>query len=257
MSQRFAFFLGGQDLEMLTIRQLLIEKYDRARIFDKSLAWGAKLSDYQSDLTSASMSGLTPVSIELPNDMPADWPLRSRLIEVDHHGARHNEASALRQVFDLLKLPESDWTRDFALVAANDVGHVRKMREINASRFEMLSIRRRDRAAQGISVQEEEQGLTALRTAKTNGNLLIVQLAHGRSATVTDPLALEPTFSGYPKNVVILSPDSTMFFGPRTIVDALCKAFPKGYSGGQGDEGFFGVSNEGQKTSHAVLKLLC
>ena len=48
------FFLGGADLEMAASRALLrhgLPAAARARVIDHDLAWGAKISDYQAEIT--------------------------------------------------------------------------------------------------------------------------------------------------------------------------------------------------------------
>ncbi len=244
LKRPLAFFLGGHDLEMLIIRELLLLHRDKASFCDKHLAWGARLSNYGDEIAAAAERHAVPVAIELADDMPTDWPPRAGLVAVDHHGARHREASALRQVFDLLQLPESQWTRDFELAAANDTGHVRELRRIGASHAEIADIRRCDRAAQGITADQEREGLEALRRAEVSpgGRLLIVVLANGRSAAVTDPLHLEAGFESLPRQVLILSPEADMFFGARSVIDMLRERFPRGFSGGQGEDGFFGLT---------------
>jgi hypothetical protein len=243
-SDKFTFFLGGRDLEMLTIRALLEREVSKAEINDKNLAWGAKLSDYAREIEAAVLAGRTAVGVELADDMPEDWAVRGSLLLVDHHGDRSEEPPSLKQVFDLLRLPEARWTRDFALVAANDAGHVRGMKAIGAATDKMMDIRARDRAAQGVTADEERLGLEAINRAEiaARGRLLLVTLSHGRSATVTDPLALDPACAHLPKNVIVRSPASVMFFGVRSVVDILRVKFPNGFSGGSGSDGFFGIS---------------
>lgn len=244
---RFAFFLGGQDLEMVTIRDFLAAQVTAgdprvAHIADKSLPWGAKASDYAEEIAQAVATGLVPVLIELAPDLPL--PQQAKLI--DHHGDRSHEACALRQVFDLLGLPEDRWTRHFALVAANDTGHIKAMQRIGATGAEITAIRRADRLAQGVTAQEEAEGLAALKAgeAHLDGSLLIVDLPHGRSATVADPM----TIAGDLRDLLILSPTSTQFFGDGARIAVLDHAFPGGWRGGElPTRGFWGVS-------HAISK---
>lgn len=47
-SAKPVFFLGGRDLEMLTIRDLMAE-HAPGRFHDKGLPWGAKASDCQGE----------------------------------------------------------------------------------------------------------------------------------------------------------------------------------------------------------------
>ncbi len=247
---RYAFFLGGQDLEMVTIATLLRDRQAAgdgriARVADAGLAWGARASDYAAGIAAAAAAGETPVLIELSPDIP----LPPGSVEIDHHGPRSAEPCALRQVFGLLDLPDAEWTREWALVAANDTGHVAGMRAIGATQDEIARIRAADRAAQGITPEEEAEGLRALaaRREALAGTLLVVRLAHGRSATVADPLAL----AGETRDLLLLSPGSTQFFGAGARIARLDAAFPGGWRGGDlPRRGFWGLA---QPLSEAAL----
>lgn len=251
---RYAFFLGGRDLEMVTIAALLHERQAAgdariARVADAGLAWGARASDYGGQIAAAAARGEVPVLVELT----ADIPLPPGTIEIDHHGARSAEPPALRQVFDLLALRDSGWTRERALVAANDSGHVTGMRAMGATDEDIRRIRAADRAAQGITPEEEAEGLRALaaRRAALEGTLWVIRLDHGRSATVADPLALE----GDGRDLLLLSPGSTQFFGAGARIARLDAAFPGGWRGGALPlRGFWGLARPLDET--AVLAAL-
>ncbi len=51
-NRKIIFLLGGEDLEMLTIKQLLLkEGFEEGKnLFDEKLNWGAKLSAYAAEL---------------------------------------------------------------------------------------------------------------------------------------------------------------------------------------------------------------
>lgn len=239
---RYAFFLGGHDLEMVTIADLLHEQQIGGdprvvEVCDKGLSWGARASEYRSEIAAAVARGLNPVLVELTRDMP----LPPRSLEIDHHGPRSAEPAALRQVFMLLDLPGSLWTRDFDLVAANDTGHIPALERFGASHAEIAAIRRRDRQAQGITAEEEAQGLAALAQAETAlaDSLIVITLPHGRSATVADPLVL----AGDRRDLLILCPQSTQFFGNGARIARLDAAFPGGWRGGElPRRGFWGLA---------------
>jgi len=66
--ENFIFFLGGYDLEMITIREILEE--NEQEYIDKNLKWGAKLSEYKDKLAELHHNEI-PVLIELTLDIPA------------------------------------------------------------------------------------------------------------------------------------------------------------------------------------------
>lgn len=252
---RFRVFLGGHDLEMVTIRDLVADVLGPDAVCDKGLGWGAKASAYGAEIAEAAKAGLLPVLIELG----ADIALPAGCIEIDHHGARVGESCALRQVFDLLGLPYSRWSRHFVLVAANDVGHVGAMAAMGASIAEMTAIRAADRAAQGITRDEEASGLAALAAARRWGDAIVVDLPHARGATVTDPLALAAMAHGQAGGqvadegrLVILSPYSVNIYADGAAIMALDRAFPGGWRGGElPRRGFWGFP---QRLDEAALR---
>jgi hypothetical protein len=237
---KLAFFLGGHDLEMLTIRDLIAEVAPQ-RLFDKDLRWGAKASAYRAEIGDAVARGLEPVLVELEDDLR----IPSAHIVVDHHGDRAGAETptSLHQVFDLLRLPRSRWTRHFDLVAANDRGHIRELRRIGASEDEIRRIRAADRAAQGITPEDERWGEQALRDATllANGQLLVVRLPHARTAVVADRVEMDRQA---PENLLVLSPNEANFYGAGAVVAWLDERYPGGWSGGALPErGFWGYSS--------------
>lgn len=225
------FFLGGHDLEMVTIRDLLLEVAPD-RSYDKELVWGAKTSAYQKEIAETLAQGLMSVLIELTDDLglkPEQYLL------VDHHGDRAGEKkpTSLHQVFDLLRLPPERWTRWFELVAANDRGYIPAMVEMGATREEISKVRAADRAAQGITLEEEAEGERAAAHPETiaDGLLTVVHLPHSRTATVTDRLQPELGGAGY-QNLLVYCPDQVNFFGSGKLVLALNEKFPGGWYGG-------------------------
>jgi len=236
---RFAFFLGGRDLEMLTIRDLLMEVAPHA-VFDKNLQWGAKASAYRDEIRQAIAQGLEPVLVELHDDLG----IPAAHVVVDHHGDRagHDASTSLEQVFSLLGLPLERWTRRLELVAANDRGHVRELRRIGATEDEIAEIRAADRAAQGITEDEERSGEEAIRNARSvcHGRLMIAMLPHNRTAVVADRLELRPD---PPENVLVLSPAEANFYGSGVLVAVLNAGYPGGWMGGSLPErGYWGIA---------------
>lgn len=236
LSRRMEFFLGGRDLEMVTIRKL-VEEERPGHLYDRGLFWGAKASAYREEIARAMEAGFIPVLVELEDDLGL-----SNAIVIDHHGeASVGARSSLEQIFRLLELPPDRWTRWFALVAANDGGYIPAMRRLGATDDEIGAVRAADRQAQGITAEDEAAAVDALRTAesRSEGRLLVVQLPHTRTAAVTDRLELSGTA---PENLLIVSPGEVNFFGRRDIVKRLVERYG-GWSGGSDPEhGFWGAT---------------
>jgi hypothetical protein len=241
--RKLVFFLGGRDLEMVTIRELL-EHNAPNRFCDKGLAWGARASDYRAEIEAALEQKQTPVLIELAVDfdLPAD-----RIIIIDHHGQRagSTKPTSLHQVFDLLNLSNDEWTRWHDLVAANDRGYVPAMLELGATAAEIRAVRFADREAQGVTTEEEAAAEAALRKLQVlaDGALSVVTLPHAHTAAVCD--RLEPVLGGMGfENLLIESPDQVNFYGKGYLVQALNDRFPGGWYGGDLPErGFWGHQN--------------
>lgn len=239
---RWVVCLGGRDLEMAAIAALLADRPD-VRVIDRGLAWGARGAAYVDDIRAAVAAGRRVALVELADDLPADFP-RDGLTWIDHHGplAGRDVPTSLEQVFRLFGFPPDRWTRDLELVAANDRGHLPALARLGATPEEMADVRRRDRAAQGVTPAEEEQGRAAAdrREERLGGRLAVVRLPHARTATVTDALAAELGGPGY-ENLLVLCPGATVFFGSGRCVERLRAAVPGGWWGGELPErGYWG-----------------
>jgi hypothetical protein len=245
MANRLAFFLGGHDLEMVTIRDLLLSSGVDARlVHDAKLRWGAKASAYRTQIERTLGAGQTPVLIELEDDLG----LGHRAIHIDHHGPRggRETPTSLQQIFALLKLPLESWTPWFERVAANDRGWIPALQALGLTDDEIDAVRRADREAQGITADEETAAERALALAETCGSALtIVRLPHNRTAPVMDRLAMT---KGPEQNILVISQSGTEaeasevnFSGDGRIVAMLNERFPGGWSGGALPErGFWG-----------------
>ncbi|MEI6684129.1 MAG: hypothetical protein WCO44_15985 [Bacteroidota bacterium] len=88
----YAFLLGGYDLEMVCIRDILIQyKNAPAAVFsidflDHHLQWGAQLSHYAAELPGIASKYI--VGVELGEDIP----LPPGYIAIDHHGEKSASA---------------------------------------------------------------------------------------------------------------------------------------------------------------------
>ena len=111
----FLFLIGGKDLEMEAILQLLTDNH--LHVANHSLQWGAKLSSYQPLFN----DNQTFIGIELIPDIE----LPRHYIGIDHHNENSNKKSSLEQVIALLEGDlnlKTDFTRDLHLITANESG---------------------------------------------------------------------------------------------------------------------------------------
>lgn len=239
---RYRFFLGGYDLEMQTIAELL--NTQGQTVVDKHLAWGAKASDYATEIAAAISAQRTPVLIELALDIAL---APGSMVIVDHHAERAGQRAptSLEQILDLLGLPASAHTRHLQLVAANDRGHVQAMQAMGATLAEMQAIRAADRAAQGITAKQEAQAQQCARHTRrlAQGTLTVAQLTHNRTAALADRLHQTLGGPGY-DNLLVLCPDEVNFFGHGSVVQTLSRLHPGSWWGGNlPAQGFWGINS--------------
>lgn len=235
------YFLGGRDLEMLEIRRLL-ERHAPNDFVDKGLAWGARLSAYGDELTAAQASGLTPVLLELIDDLPPSAFDRGQAVIVDHHGplAGHRRPTSIEQVFVRLGLPRRVWTRRLALVAANDRGHIVAMKEIGASAEEMVAIRAEDRAAQGVSGADEAEAARAIATRVQKGRATWIETASSTSSAIADQMHVDLGGPGYERLVVVM-PGKIAAFGDGAMIEHLATIRGSYWGGDLPAAGFWGT----------------
>ncbi len=250
------FFLGGRDLEMVEIRALL-EREAPGRFHDCGLAWGAIASAYREQIEAALKMGATPVLVELTNDIGLS---PSRALIVDHHGlmAGAGTPTSLEQVFRLLGLDQSRWTRWMGLVSANDRAYIPGLQGAGASRDEIAQIRALDRAAQGVTAEDEAEAALAVAAAKGlfGNHLTVVRMSRARLAAVED--RLHPALGGPGvENLLLLSDAEVNFSGQGFAVLALNDRFPGGWYGGAlPDRGFWGRADTPPELLQFLRRLL-
>lgn len=209
--QNLHFFLGGRDLEMDVIKKLLEE--EGVSYSDANLGWGnAKVSSYKEEIEKVVSEGKTPVFVELAHDMNMPF----NFIDIDHHNENANRPASVLQVADMLGI---DRTRDMELVGANDSGYIPAMIKMGASKEEVARVRRRDRMMQGITEEQENEAVRALResTEVVNG-VYIVRMKHSKTATVADRLFDE----NKPQNLLVFSDDGEInYYGDGKLCQML------------------------------------
>lgn len=165
--KKHLFLLGGHDLEMQTIVQILT---DRNVIFkDRYLQWdNALLSQYEEEIQQyGNKEPFIIYGVELKEDITPP----TNYIRIDHHNEYATYPSALEQVASILDHPLNRYQ---TLVAANDKAYIPGMLEIGASHEEINLIRQEDRKAQGVIEDDEKLAQEAI----TNGTekLLVYML---------------------------------------------------------------------------------
>lgn len=231
MSKRI-FLLGGNDLEMTTIKNLLVNAGEQFETHD--LRWdNAKLSSYEKTLEEYGNSPDYQIyGIELNEDIPHP----DNYVRIDHHNDFANKPSSLEQVAKLLDLAMD---MHMQLVAANDSRYIPGMIKLGASREEIDDIRRADRAAQGVSEDEDERlAEESLKSCKGDAsNLYVVKSLTSKFSAICDRM--------YPyRRLLIYNDDVAEFYGEG--VNDLTSLFKseldakKMYHGG-GDSGYLGT----------------
>lgn len=224
------FLLGGHDLEMLTVRTLLDQNDIPYK--DHALSWhNACLSSYRKEMEEALAEGYSIWGVELMEDIPP-VPHYHR---IDHHNELVHLPSALEQVAALLSVPMN---RYYQLVSANDKAYIPGMKQMDATSEEIESIRRADRAAQGITPEEELLGEKAVNQHATLwGDLWVVQAQCARFSPICDRL--------YPYSRLIIYTDAEwVYYGKQAnrIVTLFQEDYhrDKLYAGG-GENGYVGT----------------
>lgn len=231
MSKRI-FLLGGNDLEMTTIKNLLVNAGEQFETHD--LRWdNAKLSSYEKTLEEYGNSPDYQIyGIELNEDIPHP----DNYVRIDHHNDFANKSSSLEQVATLLGL---EMDRHMQLVAANDSRYIPGMIKLGASREEIDDIRRADRTAQGVSEDDDERlAEESLKSCRGDAsNLYVVKSLTSKFSTICDRM--------YPyRRLLIYNDDVAEFYGEG--VNDLTSLFKseldakKMYHGG-GDSGYLGT----------------
>lgn len=231
---RFIFLLGGADLEMHTIRQLLDK--NGYRYYDKHLRWdNACLSAYRKEIEDYTEDDIPLwVGIELQEDMTPP----TRYICIDHHNSNAHKPSSLEQLAELLEIPLS---RQEQLVAANDRAYIPGMKALQASDAEIAGIRQADRACQGVTEEEEKLAEQAIREhIQVCDNLIVVRALCHRFSPICDRLF------PYDRSL-IYTDEEWMYYGKQA--DRLVEIFQSdiqhgGIFYGGGPDGYIGCKRK-------------
>ena len=223
------FLLGGHDLEMLTIRDLLNKK--GLPYSDHHLRWdNAQLSQYAETIEKLSPEQ-TIYGIELQEDIqpPVNYH------KIDHHNQYSHLPSALEQVAQILQMPIS---RKMQLIAANDKAYIPGLTAIGATQEEIEEIRKADRHAQGVTEVDEQLAEKAIsENIRQKGKLTIIKALSPRFSPICDRL--------YPyKKLLIYTDNEWIYYGIGT--DGILKLFQQEQREGKlfyggGPDGYIGI----------------
>ena len=227
------FLLGGFDLEMSEIRNMLEE--NNIQYFDRSLTWSnAYLKEYAHELDIyGNNEDVNIYGVELQEKGFDSIP--SNYFRIDHHNEMSNHPASIIQVAAVLDIPVSHYRQ---LIAANDSGYIPGMTSMGATPEEINAIRQLDREKQGVTVQDEEMAVKAIENRTIEQGIIVVKSETNRFSPVCDRL--------FPyEKLMIYTDDELMFYGQgkdRLTVhfDSEIKA-GKMFHGG-GAEGYFGTA---------------
>jgi hypothetical protein len=214
VKDNFVFFLGGHDLEMDTINDLLLTKGYIPN--DKKLSWGCKASAYKEELCN-----LKPAQVPILIELEIDVDLPTKAIIIDHHNEKSgfNNMTSIEQIADLLGLILN---RRQQLISANDKAHIDGMVELNATEMEIEEIRTSDRKSQGITDKDEEYGRISIKhfLTKLDDDTVIVNSFTERTSIITDLLYK------YYRHIFIVTPNKELHYsGTGQIVEQLIKKY--------------------------------
>lgn len=176
------FLLGGADLEMQTIKNIL--ENHKLHVEDKKLNWSdARLSAYAEELKEYSSEEYRIYGIELQEDGSSILP--ENYVRIDHHNDLQDRPSALEQVAEIIGHKLTDEER---LIAENDKGYFPAMEKFlmenspemskEERRAKMDDIRREDRKAQGVTDEEEKAARSVAKYEHGDCILVITNLQH-------------------------------------------------------------------------------
>lgn len=226
------FLLGGQDLEMQTIEEVL---RDNGVCFEnRHLRWdNAFLSGYKDVVNEyAGNPEVTLYGVELMEDIETS----ANYVRIDHHNDFAGRPSSLEQVMTVLGLP-MNWRE--RLIAANDARYIPGMESIGATSTEIAKIRLADRRAQGVTDEDERAAELAVRQVSGDASTLyVVQTGIHRFSPICDRL--------YPyRRLLIYNATEFMFYGegiPKLRALLAREISQKTVFFGGGDHGYIGCT---------------
>jgi hypothetical protein len=135
------------------------------------------------------------------------------------------------------------------LVAANDRGYIPAMISAGASPDEVIRIRSMDRAAQGVSLEDERNAENDIRErAQWRGSKVLVRCLHPPTSAHSDRLF------GLADEILLAGMSEWSYFGPRHGTLAHMGFTEHHWSGGSLANGYFGISNPSEDSQDRLLR---
>ena len=229
------FVLGGEDLEMYTIKQLL-EKAGYKWVQPKT-EWGNHLYA-QNELGELAPPAENYVFVECS----PRGEFSANTTVIDHHGVLADRPASVTQVvrstwFSTVYtgLSEAE-RRHLELVAAHDQEYIYGLQRVGATEKEFEEILSAARRVSGVTSEEETEAKSAIeQNLKVVGSVTIVHIPHTRASTIVERL-----FGQYQALLVIshagwAGPVSELnFYGDGAICESLRTGIPDSWAGGKG-----------------------
>lgn len=169
-------------------------------------------------------------------------------IDIDHHlyrdSDRRNPLSSIEQV---AQITGTVLSRRQQLIAVNDRAYIRGMQAEGASKEEIDEIRRMDRAAQGLTEQDEMRAEAEISRAVWQGRRALVHCVRPTSAH-SDRLF------GHAEETLLAGENVWSYSGPRHQILAAHPWPEPFWSGGEPDSGYFGIEAPGERSRQELLK---
>lgn len=242
MNNQILIVTPVNDGEAIQISKILKNK--KVKTLVTKQGWGASWANLEPEIKKQieeyKNKGYQIYGVELQGSAPEGT------VNIDHHrydgDDRSNEKSSLEQVSELIGYKLSLFEE---FVSANDKGFIPAMlalaknKNLNKKETEKLieKVRLQDRAAQGITPEQEEIAEEAIKKAEVFDRLTVIHMEHSKTATVCDRLY------GKYKNLLVVSSDGEVnFFGSREVIQKLSGLVEGSWSGGDldHDNGFWG-----------------
>lgn len=239
MSKNRLFVTPRNDGEAVAIIEMLEKNGEQFLVTGQ--AWGASWDGLEEDIKEkiekAKQDGIEVIGVELQGDSHG-------ATNIDHHvygeDDRSNPKASIEQVADKIG---AQLTLEERFIAANDKGYIPAMEKlgeelgITGADLETIvqNVRMKDRMAQGITLEQEEQAKAAIEQLgdlSDKRNYIEIGLPHSKTATVTDRL-----YGKYDELLIISGDGESNFYGSTETINKLNEKFPGGWSGGQLDQG--------------------